>query len=78
MKAELISTVFLSEKRKCALLMLMDGPATIDDIKQSIKGTTSAIMAQVKILVEQGLIEQKDDEYRLTHIGNIIMKKMQK
>ncbi len=76
MKAELISTVFLSEKRKNALLMLMDKPATIDEIKESLTGTTSAIMAQVKILIEQGLIEQKNDEYRLTYIGRIVLKKI--
>lgn len=76
MKAELISTVFLSEKRKSTLLMLMDGPATIDEIKDSLTGTTSAIMAQVKILLEQGLIEQKEDEYRLTSVGKIIMQKI--
>jgi predicted transcriptional regulator len=75
MKTELISTVFLSEKRKTALLMLMDQPATIDEIKDSLTGTTSAIMAQVKILLEQGLIEQRGEEYRLTHIGKIILKK---
>jgi predicted transcriptional regulator len=76
MKAELISTVFLSEKRKNTLLMLMEGPATIDEIKESLTGTTSAIMAQVKILLEQGLIEQEEDEYRLTSVGKIIMKKI--
>ena len=76
MKTELISTVFLSEKRKSTLIMLLNGPASIDEIKQSINGTTSAIMAQVKILLEQGLIEQVDDEYRLTHVGQIIMKKI--
>jgi predicted transcriptional regulator len=76
MKAELISTVFLSEKRKNTLLMLMDGPASVDEIKDSLTGTTSAIMAQVKILFEQGLIEQKDDQCRLTSIGKLIMKKI--
>ncbi len=76
MKTELISTVFLSEKRKNTLIMLLNGPATIDEIKQSINGTTSAIMAQVKILLEQGLIEQEDDEYRLTYIGQIVLKKI--
>ena len=76
MKAELISTVFLSEKRKNTLIMLMEGPASIDEIKESLTGTTSAIMAQVKILLEQGLIEQFDDEYRLTTVGKIIMKKI--
>jgi len=76
MKAELISTVFLSEKRKNTLFILMKGPATIDEIKESLTGSTSAIMAQVKILLEQGLIEQEEDEYRLTSVGKIIMKKI--
>ncbi|WP_406657636.1 winged helix-turn-helix domain-containing protein [Methanolobus sp. ZRKC2] len=76
MKAELISTVFLSEKRKNTLLMLMEGPATIDEIKESLTGTTSAIMAQVKILLEQRLIENEEDEYRLTSVGKIVMKKI--
>ncbi|MCQ6963494.1 helix-turn-helix transcriptional regulator [Methanolobus chelungpuianus] len=76
MKTELISTVFLSEKRKNTLLMLMEQPATIDDIKESLTGTTSAIMAQMKILLEQGLIEQTSDEYRLTYIGKIILRKI--
>ncbi|TGC08726.1 ArsR family transcriptional regulator [Methanolobus halotolerans] len=76
MKAELISTVFLSEKRKNTLITLMEGPATIDEIKDSLTGTTSAIMAQVKILLEQGLIEQEEDEYRLTSVGRIIMKRI--
>jgi predicted transcriptional regulator len=76
MKAELISTVFLSEKRKNTLLMLMDKPASIDEIKDSLTGTTSAIMAQMKILLEQGLIEQSADEYSLTYIGKIILRKI--
>ncbi|MDK2911661.1 MAG: hypothetical protein PWR29_618 [Methanolobus sp.] len=76
MKTELISTVFLSEKRKNTLLMLMEQPATIDEIKESLTGTTSAIMAQMKILLEQGLIEQTSDEYRLTYIGKIILRKI--
>jgi predicted transcriptional regulator len=76
MKTELISTVFLSEKRKNTLLMLMERPATIDEIKDSLTGTTSAIMAQMKILLEQGLIEQTSDEYSLTYIGKIILRKI--
>ncbi|RNI13757.1 winged helix-turn-helix domain-containing protein [Methanohalophilus sp. RSK] len=77
MTNELIGTVFLSEKRKSILLMLVsNGPTSIDDIKDSLTGTTSAIMAQIKILLEQGLIEQIDDEYKLTYIGKIILKKI--
>jgi predicted transcriptional regulator len=76
MKTELMSTVFLSEKRKMALLMLLEGPATVDEIKDSLTGTTSAIMAQIKILIEEGLIEQKEDKYGLTFVGKIILKKV--
>ena len=77
MKTELISTVFLSEKRKNILLMLANGPITIDEIKESLTGTTSAIMAQVKMLLEQGLIEQNGEEYKLTYVGRLITKKIQ-
>lgn len=77
MKTELIGTVFLSEKRKSILLMLMDGPTTIDEIKERLTGTSSAIMTQIKILLEQGLIEHNDHEYNLTYIGKIVVKKMQ-
>lgn len=76
MKTELMSTVFLSEKRKSALLMLLERPATIDEIKDSLTGTTSAIMAQIKILLEEGLIEQKENKYGLTFVGRIILKKV--
>ncbi len=76
MKTELIGTVFLSEKRKAILLMLMDGPTTVDEIKKCLTGTSSAIMTQIKILLEQGLIENEDYEYRLSYIGEIIVKKM--
>jgi predicted transcriptional regulator len=76
MTNELVSTVLLSEKRKNALLILMNGAATIEEIKESLTGTTSAIMAQIKILFEQGLIEQNDGKYRLTYIGQILMKKI--
>jgi predicted transcriptional regulator len=76
MKTELMSTVFLSEKRKRTLLMLLEGPVTIDEIKDSLTGTTSAIMAQIKILLEEGLIEQKENKYGLTFVGRIILKKV--
>lgn len=76
MTSELLNTVFLSEKRKKILLMLMSGPTTIDRIKESLEGNTSAIMAQVKILLEQGLIEQENNAYKLTYIGQIVLKKI--
>ncbi len=76
MTSELVSTVFLSEKRKKILLMLMSGPTTIDNIKESLEGSTSAIMAQVKILLEQELIEQENNDYKLTYIGQIVLKKI--
>lgn len=76
MKTELIGTIFLSEKRKTILLMLMNGPLSIDDIKNALPGNSSAIMTQVKILQEQSIIALDGDKYHLTDIGTILVKKM--
>lgn len=76
MKTELIGTIFLSEKRKSILLMLMKGPLSIDDIKNALPGNSSAIMTQVKILQEQSIIALDGDKYHLTEIGTILVRKM--
>ena len=41
MTSDLINTVYLSEKRKQVLLMLMHKPATIETIKEALTGTRS-------------------------------------
>lgn len=77
MKSELLGTLFLSEKRKDLLLLLIEGPRDIDDIKDILDVTSSAIMTQIKILISQGLIIHDGGLYRLSDMGRVIVKKMQ-
>lgn len=76
MKLELLGTLFLSDKRKDLLLLLMEETRNIDEIKNILNVTSSAIMTQIKILINQGLIIHEDDLYRLSDIGVVIVKKM--
>ncbi|MCL2141367.1 MAG: winged helix-turn-helix domain-containing protein [Methanimicrococcus sp.] len=76
MTTELIGTLFLSEKRKNLMIYLMDGPRTIDEIKTKLNVTTSAIMTQIKLLMNQGLIIYSDNLYSLTVMGRVISEKM--
>jgi len=77
MKSELLGTLFLSEKRKDLLLLLIEGPRNIDDIKDILDVTSSAIMTQIKILISQGLIIHDGGLYRLSDMCRVIVKKMQ-
>jgi predicted transcriptional regulator len=73
---ELIGTLFLSEKRKNLMIYLLSGPMTIDEIKTKLNVTTSAIMTQIKILMNQGLVIYSDNLYSLTFMGRVISEKM--
>ncbi|AEH61629.1 transcriptional regulator, ArsR family [Methanosalsum zhilinae DSM 4017] len=77
MKAELLGTLFLSEKRKNLLLLLKEGEKDIDEIKRALNVNTSAIMTQINILMSQGLIVYQNNEYGLSSMGGVIVKKMQ-
>lgn len=72
----MLGTLFLSDKRKDLLLLLMEEPRNIDDIKNILNVTSSAIMTQIKILISQGLIIHEDDLYKLSDIGKVVVKKM--
>ncbi|MCQ1537247.1 winged helix-turn-helix domain-containing protein [Methanosarcina sp. KYL-1] len=76
MKLELLGTLFLSDKRKDLLLLLMEEPRNIDEVKNILNVTSSAIMTQIKILISQGLIIHDDDLYKLSDIGKVVVKKM--
>jgi len=76
MTTELIGALFLSEKRKNLMVCLFRGPMTIDEIKTNLNVTTSAIMTQIKILMDQGLVVYSDNLYSLTAIGKVISEKM--
>ncbi len=76
MKLALLGTLFLSDKRKDLLLLLIERPMNIDEIKNTLNVTSSAMMTQIKILIDQGIILYEDDYYRLSSFGEVIVKKM--
>ncbi|HWQ47489.1 MAG TPA: winged helix-turn-helix domain-containing protein [Methanosarcina sp.] len=76
MSSSLCDTIWLSEKRKNLLLLLMEGPRDIDQIKTSLNVTSKAMMPQIKILKKQGLVLQKEDTYMLSEIGKLVVGNM--
>jgi len=76
MSSSLCDTIWLSEKRKNLLLLLMEGPRDIEQIKTSLNVTSKAMMPQIKILKKQGLVLQKDGTYVLSEIGKLIVGNM--
>jgi len=76
MELALLGTIFLSDKRKDLLLLLINGPMSLDDIKQTLSVTSSAMMTQIKILVDHGLVIYANDHYFLSNFGEVIARKM--
>lgn len=74
---QLIDTIFFSEKRKNLLLLLKDGPKTIDEIKTKLEVSSSPVMAQIRILLKEGLVVQKRDVYELSVKGKLIVPRME-
>ncbi|WP_268921584.1 helix-turn-helix transcriptional regulator [Methanolobus halotolerans] len=58
------------------LLLLIKGPMNIEEIKNTLNVTTSAMMTQIKVLIDQGLIIYDNDFYRLSLFGEVIVRKM--
>ena len=76
MESSLLDVLFLSEKRKNLLLLLLDGPKTIEEIKSTLDVRSSPIMTQIKILMKQDLIVENNRLYKLSSIGEILVPKM--
>lgn len=77
MELQLIDTIFFSDKRKNLLLLLKDGPKTIEEIKTELEVSSSPIMAQIRILFKDGLLVQNGDSYELSVKGKLIVPKME-
>jgi predicted transcriptional regulator len=73
----LIDTIFFSDKRKNLLLLLKNGPKTIEEIKNELEVSSSPIMAQIRILLKEGLLVQQGDSYELSVKGKLIVPKME-
>jgi predicted transcriptional regulator len=76
MRSSLSDTIWLSEKRKRLLLLLMEGPRNIDQIKKSLNVTSKAMMPQIRILMDNDLILEDNRVYHLSEIGGIVVENM--
>ncbi|MGB9940968.1 helix-turn-helix transcriptional regulator [Methanosarcina sp.] len=77
MELQLIDIIFFSDKRKNLLLLLKEGPKTIEEIKTALDVSSSPIMAQIRILLKEGLLVQRGDSYELSIKGKLIIPKME-
>ena len=59
------------------LLLLKDGPKTIEEIKTQLEVSSSPIIAQIRILLKEWLLVQKKDVYELSVKGRLIVPKME-
>ena len=77
MQLELLELIFLSDKRKQLLLFLKNGPKNMDEIREALQVTSTAILPQIKKLKEKSLVIQEDKNYTLSRIGKVLVEKMQ-
>ncbi|MEZ5336207.1 MAG: hypothetical protein R2741_13765 [Methanolobus sp.] len=66
----------MSEKRKNLLLLLRHRPHKMDEIIGILDVTRHAILPQIKILSDNGLIIKKKDVCKLTELGDIVVEDM--
>lgn len=75
MKLQLVNLLLFSDKRKNFLLLLAEGPRTIDEILDRLQVSRISLLPHIKKLKEDGLIVQNMDVYSLSIIGDILVKK---
>ncbi|AEH61181.1 Domain of unknown function DUF1724 [Methanosalsum zhilinae DSM 4017] len=76
MKKSLIDVLFMSEKRKKVLLLLIEEPKEMKHLLKSINTTRQALLPQMRLLEEHHLIVQCNGKYELTTVGNLIVNEM--
>lgn len=75
--SSLLDAIFLSEKRKNILLLLIEGPKSNCELKNAFDFPWKSMIPQIKKLVELGLVIQKDGMYFLSEMGTVIATNMQ-
>jgi predicted transcriptional regulator len=76
MGVSIIELVCRSEKRKNLLVYLKDGPRNLAAIKEALDVTSTGVLPQIKLLKDNDIVVQKDDEYELSIFGNIVVQKI--
>jgi predicted transcriptional regulator len=77
MNSNLLDLILFSEKRKDFLLLLKEGPKSIEEILEKLQVPRTALLPQIKKLKEEHLVIHENEMYRLSLIGEIIVGKMQ-
>lgn len=77
MNSSLLDLILFSEKRKDFLLLLKEGPKSIEEILEKLQVSRTALLPQIKKLKEENLVIHENEMYRLSLIGEIIVEKMQ-
>ncbi|MDW7732768.1 MAG: winged helix-turn-helix domain-containing protein [Methanolobus sp.] len=76
MKKPLLDVLFMSEKRKNALLLFKSGPQEMENLLKSLDTTRQALLPQIRVLEEHHLVSHDKDTYGLTDIGRLITDQM--
>lgn len=71
--ADLLNTIIYSDKRRNVLLLLREGPQTLEEIKSRLNVTATGMLPQLRILESEYLIQRSDRLYELTIIGKTIV-----
>lgn len=74
----LLDTLTFSKRRRKILLYLLDGPKTIDEIKEHLDCSSSPAMVQIKILLNKKIIIETDGLYKLSNIGLLLVPELKK
>ncbi len=69
---DLLSIITSSDKRKRLLLLLQQGPKTLEETRLALSFTATGMLPQIRILEERNLVKQEGKQYALTEIGQII------
>ena len=72
MKTKLLDTLTFSEKRENLLILLKEGPRTLEEIRAKLNVTSSGMIPQIRKLEERNLVQRVGKSYSLTDIGMIV------
>ncbi|OGH05783.1 MAG: hypothetical protein A2W22_01695 [Candidatus Levybacteria bacterium RBG_16_35_11] len=67
----------LSEKRRNLLLLLLDSPKTLSEIREALLVTSSGIIPQIRKMEDYKLIYQKERKHVLTEMGKVLAEYLQ-
>jgi predicted transcriptional regulator len=70
--SKMISTITSSEKRKNLIIYLLEGPKSLEEIRTSLKVTSSGMIPQIRKMEEQKLVRSEGKRYALTDVGIVI------